>query len=111
MNSKFLLGRDYLNHKANGFLQAVTALVILHPSFADKIDSDFDEIACRTRTRPAALPAAHGAAARPALACDFAEFVASAESSVANERPARKSVPFAALTRARSRADPAGLPS
>ena len=82
-------------------------MAIRRPSFVDKTDSDFDETACRTRTRPAARAARRaGHAGRPAFACDVAEFVASVGFSVANARPARKSVPFAAaLTRARSRAD------
>ena len=84
-------------------------MVILHPSFADKIDSDFDEIACQTRTHLGVPLDPHRVGV--AFACDFAEFVASVEFFAANERPARKSVPSAELTRASPHADLAGRPS
>ena len=81
----------------------LTAWVLPHyPS--DKIDSDFDEIACQTRTHLVDVAV---------LSYVVVGFVAVVESCVVDELPVRKSVPSAALTRATKPVDRpvAGRPS
>ena len=81
----------------------LTAWVLPHyPS--DKIDSDFDEIACQTRTHLVDVAV---------LSYVVVGFVAVVESCVVDELPVRKSVPSAALTRAKKPVDRpvAGRPS
>ena len=85
-------------------VHGLTAWVLPHyPS--DKIDSDFDEIACQTRTHLVDVAVLSYVA--------VVGFVAVVESCVVDELPVRKSVPSAALTRAKKPVDRpvAGRPS
>ena len=94
-------------HKVSDFLLEETEWVLRPPTFADKIDSDFDEIAFQTHIH---LAESHYCDSDFEYG-DYSEFAAAVEFSAVNGPQAHKSVLFEACRRVSPYADLEGRPS